>query len=528
LSSRSIIRSISRTACLGIAAAALAQPPAIAPGGIVNSASWIPSSLPGGRLAPGARVTIPGIRFEDRDSPTSVRLEHGDWRASVKPAVLMDRSLEIVLPADTPAGGLAISVVTSRGSSRPEKVEVVASNPGIFTLNGEGWGPALRDPVRRGQRVSLRVSGLNEAHPKVFVGGLEAPSIEVHQQELSFVVPNGAPSGCWTPVWIQSSDGLIGNFATLAIEGPDGHCEQSEGWFARPSPPGRRTGLLVLERIAASVEAIPGQPRPFAFDSASAFFFRSSSKLIPLQLLPPPSSCTAYNGTFTLSYLEWFNLQRVIGPVEKMLDAGPTLAIRGPAGRTGALEPSAPQSSAQDTPRGEGFYAGMFGGQLPTWLAGAATAPERVPLFFEPGQYRLQATGSKEIGPFDVALDVPSGFEWTNQAGVKEIDRSAGVEFTWRNLAADRQMAILAFNVDTDTAALGAAICLAPPKATSMTLPAYALANFPATRPTAGLPFRLVLLVSIPVKPPEFPAPSGLDELRALMIEVQGRNVVFK
>jgi hypothetical protein len=37
-----------------------------------------------------------------------------------------------------------------------------------------------------------------------------------------------------------------------------------------------------------------------------------------------------------------------------------------------------------------------------------------------------------------------------------------------------------------------------------------------------------VLLVSIPVKPPEFPAPSGLDELRALMIEVQGRNAVFK
>jgi hypothetical protein len=36
------------------------------------------------------------------------------------------------------------------------------------------------------------------------------------------------------------------------------------------------------------------------------------------------------------------------------------------------------------------------------------------------------------------------------------------------------------------------------------------------------------LLVSIPVKPPKLAAPDGLDELRALMIEIQGQNGVFK
>ena len=49
--------------CWLLAAADTPAPPAIAPNGIVNTASRLPATLRGGAIARGARFTIPGVRL---------------------------------------------------------------------------------------------------------------------------------------------------------------------------------------------------------------------------------------------------------------------------------------------------------------------------------------------------------------------------------------------------------------------------------------------------------------------------------
>lgn len=492
---------------------ACAQAPAIAPGGIVNSASLIPSSLPGGKLAPGAKIVIPGVRFLDPGSPTMVRFAQGEWSVSVKPLSAAAKQIEVVMPGDTPAGEVGISVVNGQGSSRPEKVQVAASSPGIITLNGQGWGPAVRDPVHSGAEVTLHLNGLNDPRPKVFVGGVPAPVLKVQGEELTFAVPPAAPAGCWTPVWIQSPAGEVSNFATVSIQNEKGICQEPEGWFTHALRAGTRNGIVVFERVSGTIEAVPGRFQSFAFDSGSGFFYRASANTLPVQIMPPDDSCTAYTGIFSLQIAEWFNLHRFVGSFEKLLDNGPSLTVEDGDSHRAQLD--APSDV-------RGFYAGLFGGTLPmVWTPGT-------PLFLHPGAYRIQSSGLGEIGKLDMMLDVPPPFEWVNQSDVNMIERSAGFDLEWKNLAPDRQMIAVAFNIDQQTAAMGTAVCVAPPKATRIKVPPYALANFPATQPGGALPFRFIMLASLPVSSGKQPIPDGLDEARAVFLEVQGKTARFR
>jgi uncharacterized protein (TIGR03437 family) len=492
---------------------ALGQPPAITPGAIANAASLVPSSLPGGKLAPGARIVIAGVRFFDANSSTVVRFSQGEWSASVNPLSETATKIEAVVPPGTPLGEIGIAVVNGQGSSRPEKIQMAASSPGIVTLNGEGWGPAVREPIRSGQEVTLSVNGLNDLHPKAFVGGRQARVIKVRGQDLTFTIPTDAPAGCWTPVWIESPSGNLSNFVTLAIQDEKGVCQNLEGWFAHPLRAGTRNGLVAFERISGTIEAVPGKLQDFAFDSGSGFFYRASANPLPVQIMPPEDSCTAYTGTFTLQIAEWLNLHRFIGSIDKLLDDGPSLMIDDGDSRHVQLDAD---------PDLHGFYAGVFGGTLPVvWTPST-------PLFFRPGSYRIRSEGSAEIGKLDMTVGVPPPFEWVNRSDVNEIDRSTGVELEWRNLASDRQMVALFFNVDRETAAMGTAVCVAPPKATRMKVPPYALANFPATQPGGGLPFRLIMLASLPVSSGKQPVTDGLDEARAIFVDVQGKTVRFR
>lgn len=279
-----------------------AQPPAITPGEILNAASLMPPVLPAGKLAPGMKIVISGIRFVDPKSETTVEFTEGDWRASVKPSMLADRKLEATLPRETPLGNVGVAVTNSEGRSRAEQVEVAASIPGIATLNGEGWGPPSNATYRPGQPVTLRVNGLNETKPRVFVAGVAAPGVKIRGEELTFDLPRKAPTGCWTPVWIQSKTGETSNFVTISTsEKPAGatepgasgnvgspdrlggragpvpasengrDCKQAPGWLGRRAAPGTRTGLAVLEKIRGQMEQA-GRIQTFDFDSGAAFF----------------------------------------------------------------------------------------------------------------------------------------------------------------------------------------------------------------------------------------------------------------
>ncbi len=498
-----------------LAAVSKAQPPAIVPRGVLNSASQIPASLPGGSLAPGMEISLQGIRFVSPHSETLVRLEQGSWQSTVKPSEVTPDMLKMILPRDMPLGEITISVTNGEGSSRPERAMVVASSPGIVTLNGEGWGPALHETLSPGDRATLTVNGLNERAPKVFVGGIQAPRVEVKDRSVSFRIPRNAPQGCWTPAWIQSGSGAVSNFVTIAIGKRTGVCEQAPGWFARLMPDHTRTGLAVIERISGTVEET-GAPQSFAFESGAAFFYEAShAKLVPLQLLPPGGSCTAYTSTFSFDASALLNLQQFIGSAYGLLNAGPSVVVEAPDGVREVLRNL---KGAHDP------YTGFFAGTLPImWGPGTD-------LVLKPGIYGIQTEGGEgvDVGKMDLKLTVPRAFEWTNSSAVETIDRKNDLTLQWKNLDSDRQMMAVAFSVDQETGAMGSLVCVAQPKQTAITIPAYAFANFPATSPKGNLPLRFILLASMPAVSPEQPPPAGLTDARAIFLEIQGKTVRYR
>ena len=525
-----------------------AQPPAITPGEVLNAASSMPPVLPAGKLAPGMKIVLSGIRFVDPKSETTVNFTKGDWRASVRPSMLADRKLEVTLPKDTPLGNVGIAVMNAEGSSRVEQVPVAESVPGIATLNGEGWGPASNATYRPGQSVTLPVNGLNETKPQVFVAGVAAPGVKLRGEELTFDLPRSAPTGCWTPVWIQSKTGELSNFVTISTsEKPGGttepgasgnagpldrlggragpvpasengrDCKQAPGWLGRRAALGTRTGLAVAEKIRGEMEQA-GKIQTFDFDSGAAFFFRAATGApTVLQLLPPESSCLTYANAFSLTGLSLLRVQQAIGPSDVFYDAGARLVIRSDGSKGGN------QESYLDAAQGsQGYYTGLFGGVLPL------PQPNNKPLFLFPGMYRIHAEGGKDLGSFDLPLKVSPPFEWPESATLDEVDRKAGVALEWSGLASDRQMVALAFNADLQKSTLGSTICLAPRGATHFTIPPSAFANFLPTSGIGTLPLHFVVLISIPSELPEQAVPKGLDEARSIYLEIQAKSVRFR
>jgi hypothetical protein len=365
--------------------------------------------------------------------------------------------------------------------------------------------------VERGKKITLRVNGLNESRPKVFVGGSEARDSAAHGENVTFTVPRDAPEGCWTPVWIQSRAGGASNFVTISIRGPGRDCQQLEGWPARPVKPGSRNAVVMLHRVRGSLELHDGMPNPFQFDSgAGVVFVAGDSEVTPFQILPPGGTCASQTGTFTLDFGAFFSVRNFVGGFERGLDAGPSFRIEAESGE-GTMRGSQP-----------GLYAALLGGTAPVmWGPGT-------PLLLTPGSHRVRAEGSDEMGKLDVGLDIPPMFDWIGEDQIKEIDRSKGLELRWRNLARDRQMVIVAFSVDSDNSATGAAVCVATPDANQMTIPSYALANLPATRPNGVLPVRVLILASLPRKASGAGPVEGLNDARVILMDVRGKNVVFR
>lgn len=491
---------------------AVAQPPAITPPGIYNSASKMPSSLPGGKLAPGATITIAGLRLVDSKSDTVVEFRQGDWQKSSRPISIRNTELDVQLPADTPAGEVELRVTNAQGSSRAHMVEVVPSSPAILTLNGEGWGPVNKTPVQPGGNVTIQVNGLNERRPKLLVGGIVSPRVSTRGQEITFQVPANAPHGCWTPFWIESASGALSNFATIAIEDRRKACDPIEGWPARAISANTREGIIVLARVQGSFEFPRGVASPFDFAGAAGLFFQAgSSAFTPSQTLPPAGTCTAYTSPFALVFENFLSIQKFFGQFQSPLSVGPSVVID-----------NGVQQRLLDGGKAPGPYLGFLGGLMPLMRTSSD------PVFLKEGSYAIHSDGSDQIGKLDFNMDVPPLFEWLEQSSLTAIDRTAGVELHWRDQPPRRQMVFIAISVDQNSATMGSCVCVAAPAANHLSVPAYAFANFPATQPNETLPLRFILLGSIPSTPALLSAPKGLDEMRAVFVDLRGKSVVVR
>jgi uncharacterized protein (TIGR03437 family) len=504
---------------ISLCAQNLSAPPWIRQGSVVNAASHLPSSVPGGALAPGALVAIDGLRFDP--SAVTVEIESGD---KVYPATIVGATAEHIvarMPDQRLSGPGRLFVVSHGKRSVGYEIRSAPGAFGIFTANDQGWGEAksVIGIAHPGGRVTLSGTGLGHAGTgtiQVLVGGRRASHFQQSTQNgidrLSFTLPSDTPASCAVPVSVTIG-ALTGNSATIPV-GPGSTCGPARNWFGQMRVPGERSGNVVLLHSDAILELTPGQPVHFMVDNLLAGFAHhlTGKATGPLDLMPPEGACMNWAGPLDSNQME---LSSIMGMVQDSsganLDAGPGLTVSGPNGVRHA-------SASEKKPR---IYSAILGGDPPL-----SRIPP-TPLFLAPGNYQVDIPGGSDVGATKAAVEVPDPILWRNRDSVTVLDRSVGRELAW-TLPKGYTALVFAWNINRRSSSAGFAVCLPPLRAEEFRIPATAIANLPASGASGSdLSLGFVGVAAVPVEPPSFSA-AGLDQARIVSASLSGRSVVVK
>jgi uncharacterized protein (TIGR03437 family) len=530
-------------AAIFAAALALAQdgeaPPAIAQWGITNWASRIPPQLPSGWVAPGSLIRIRGWRLGPAPlGNVLVRIRRGDARVQTAALSADENEIEARVPDDAPLGSAMLQVVKNGQASLEWHVAILESSFGIFSRNGQGWGPgeisnagapnSEARTARPGETATLAGTGLGgrtpSVLPQVLVAGRPAkvvrllpgtaarPGVDV----ISFDLPADTPEGCYVPVQVASASGLYSNAVTMAVSRSGGPCADPGGWIAGIGSLTARLGTMALLHADLEIGLTPKETGHYPVDAGFASFaeIAAGASANPLFLFPPLETCTTYSGTA--------GLHSITSPLSALdalpgepLDAGLTVAVGGRGG-----ERLLPHSgSAQKT------YSAVIGGHPP--VPGASD----LPLFLAPGEYQFTTSGGADVGVLHAKVRTSPPLVWRNREQLGELDRARGATVTWRSSLAGTPAVILivAMNADSRSGALGVCACLANAAEGSFRIPAYALANIPASPShPRGFPLNLMILAELPPVSPTLAAGTGVDAIAAFAASISGRTVRFK
>jgi uncharacterized protein (TIGR03437 family) len=500
----------------------LAQP-AIGQNGVVNRASQIPSTLPGGSIARGAAFTIRGVHFR---SGAVVRLKKEGASSPVRLLAIEPEKIEAIMPNAAPLGAASLVVNTDDSASLPFPIDIAASNPGIFSQNKKGWGPGQIEnidpqgkrtlnttinPAHPGQRVVVRITGLGRGAAAIVVignrtanAGLTRSIPQSGEQEFSLAIPSDAPAGCYVPVYLQASATRASNVVTIAVRSGLGPCD--------PGP----VALLDTNRIGLAVISRANIRKDGQFattDEAVAVFTAKGSApaLSPLLLIPPPGTCTSYASSLQAATVlpDSVAAALVAELGGDLLAAGSQLSVaRGEERRV-----------VPGHRRQPGYYRARLG-------SSNAKSRGALSLFLEPGGIVLSGPGGLDVGPFRVLLDAPAPFEWIDRDWTQIVERGRALPVHWRGQASDHWTILLAANVDQITTAIGRCLCTAPLNATHFEIPAALLANIPASVDLPGVPYDQLFVASLPAKSTPIAA-AGLGAGAVVTIYANGRFVQY-
>jgi uncharacterized protein (TIGR03437 family) len=427
--------------------------PQIAANGVLNAASNAVVRWPDSSIAQGSIFSIYGTDLGPASSPTpayplgttlggvSVQITSGNTTLNAIPIFAGPTQINAILPDSTSIGAATLTVTYNGQTSNAVSFQVIAHSFGIFTVRGDGSGAGVitgpnyqlypvSSPARPGDAATIWGTGIGaspsddgSAPPQridmpdlslsVYVG-TQAATVTYRgrggftgEDQINFVVPPGI-TGCYVPVAVEIGN-IVSNFATMPIAPAGQPCPDPTPPVPALGPYSPRgyfppTGIIMLTRNTTIGAAIT------TADSGEALF--NSPQILAFPYFPPfvgnpyslpPGACIGgivVEGTFSI----------LSGPP---LEAGPAIAITGPNGSR-QLIPSAGLYSAQ--------------------LGGAATVQ---PLYLDSGAYTASAPGGTNamsvlnIGPFSQNFTIPQPLNWTNQASINTVDRSAGLEVTW-------------------------------------------------------------------------------------------------
>jgi uncharacterized protein (TIGR03437 family) len=527
---------------MGLAGADAPAPPAIASGGVVNTASRLPASLRGGALGPGARFTIPGVRMgpdigvrgSESDPPVkladvAVRIAQGGRAVDAGLLMVSATRIDAWMPERAPEGDVQLTVSYQGRASEPYDLTIVRASVGFFSsaTAPEAMPDAKRKPeAAPGETVTLWGTGRGEAALDLFVGGRPAEEVRVSGagcckgvEQVAFRVPADSPLGCFVPVQARTRDGRPSNVIPMAVHAPGQACRDEVDWFRESVEHATRAGFVALARVSMAIKLVPRVGSQFQFDYGIGSFGRQESGQRQFPGLPPANTCTVFAARLNLRQVmgqarapaEWTSIPQKT-PGNRRMDAGAAITVSGPAGQR-----ALPRDARQHD-----YYSAIVGGRAPF----SREAPK--PMYLSRGSYTVSAPGGADIGAFSVKLDVPPQVVWKNRNRIDEIERDAGVTLEWKAARGNDAILILAVNADRYSGDSAVCLCMARARDGSFRIPPIALGNLPPTLEDDDLSASYLVMAEIPLDPPARIDARGLDAAFAAFVSASGRLVKYK
>lgn len=409
-------------------------------------------------------------------------------------------------------------------------MEVSDYNPGLFSRNGQGWGPALADnvmvsgarfanspsrPVHPGETVALAATGTGARELTVLIGKrtTKATTVKLHaegREEIRVTIPADAPQGCWVPVYVLVTPTRASNVVTLAIGSGTTPCLAG----LIPAELSKRIGVVALSRTQVKTlgkTARPDGPGTVVDDARVSFIATGKDPaLTPFRVLPPPGTCTAYTASFQANAGLASSFTTIVSVEGTGLDAGTSL-ILSRADQTRSIV------QGMDTP---GRYRARLGS------SSAADRKGTAQLFLSPGEYLLKGTGGKNVGAFSAPFHFPEPLDWTDRDQIMEVDRTRGVTVHWRGSSPKDVVLIVARNVDQVATAIGMTLCVAPGESGQFTVPPSMLSSIPSSSENPGESYDELAVGALAVRAPILA--SGLDSGSVISVYLSERFVRYQ
>lgn len=467
-----------------------------------------------------------------------------------------------ILPSNTPPGTATLSL-TYNGQPAPFPVTfiVAPSAVGIYTTTSSGLGPGVftaLDGTEKSFTVTAKpndiitawATGLgpiegpdnvvpstfpNFPNVEVFVGAQAANVVYAGRSgccsgvdQISFTVPAGI-SGCYVPVAI-SSQGILSNFVSLAIDSSGGPC--SDTGPVLPVSIANQANAGQSVKIGALAVGPITVLRGLGFDTRIYLAAKLSSLL---------HTKVAVADVDRLVRAQQAHDQRALGRIlAKYGAAWKTLDKAGKAAVThalsagqegvvaafglmnspavlaaafGGLFPSEGTCTVANPEVNRGTGGGLdagaslsLSGQTGAWTLMPSSMGDYQAIFgstpvgpdVPPGTYTITGAGGHDIGNFSVSLTVGGNITWTNKASITGVDRTQPLTITWSGGAQPGTVLIGGFSqTQTEERTF---TCVEDSSKGTFTIPSFVLAQMPAT--TGGTlfisPHPLSHQVSIP------------------------------
>jgi uncharacterized protein (TIGR03437 family) len=474
-----------------IAANSVANPAAFGPPVFIyqvqNNYSFLLPGVPNYGIAPGSLFVIEGQNLNTNSQPVlqssaapglPTTLNQTSLSVTVNgvtttPALYYASSTAVaaVLPSTTPVGTGTVTV-SYNGQSSQAPIQVVPSAVGLDTLYGTGAGTGVVTDVKfnvlgltssamPGQAVTLWGSGVgadtsndDRTYPQnqtnltnipmqVYIGGISANILYRGRSQypgldqIDVVVPANVSPGCYVSVVAQTGS-IVSNSVTVPVSPNGGACSdpalglsgtQLQALANKGTTPVNSVAVT-LSQYTNSSGRVSGQAEALSYAVTSVEFGSGDN-------YSSEGSCSVFEPGLPF-------------PFQSPLDAG-TIQLTGP---TGALDLEA---------EGGGAYLA----QLP---AGSLTN--------NPGTYTFIGSGGKDVGSFNVAINVQTPFSLANKSALASITRSQGTTVTWSGGFANGDVMVNGVGANPNGGSVNF-YCHAPSSAGQLTIPAATLAAVP-------------------------------------------------